>query len=183
MKTKISCGLVFISLLALSGCVVDGGRPPACAQKETCQRTLRSVQNWAAISDGIAEHVAITSLSLKRSIFISSSDNSEFAQTFASLLRSSLVQKGVPVSVSANDSLRLNFSVQSVKPMVVRHGFYGSSGLSKRGNLEVILTVSIAEGGSYILHSTQAYYVDQTDEAIFESILPPRSIRVIGSSK
>lgn len=178
MKNKFIFLFCLTSLLASTGCAVSDGRPSSCLQKEGCQKRLKSAKHWSAVADNVAEHVAITSLSLKRSVFVTSRDNSDFARAFTSLLRSSLAQKGAQVSASAKDSLQLQFSVLSVKPISVSNGIF-----AKQSPFEVVITVSIADGDNYIFHDTLPYYVDHSDGNIFESFGPSRLIPVSGSLK
>ena len=171
------------SCLQNEGCVSIEGRPAACLQNEGCQKKLKSVKHWSTLADSIAEDVAITSLSLKRGVFVGGGDNSEFSRGLASFLRSSLVQKGIQVSGQSKDTLQLNFSVQSVKPVLPRNTAFDLTGSHNRIPFEVVITVSIIDNGAFILHNSRSYYVDQVDQSIFEPYVAPRSIPVTGSLK
>lgn len=199
MKNQIALATTLLTALALAGCVSNKdrpvscfqnegcvsieGRPAACLQNEGCQKKLKSVKHWSTLADSIAEDVSITSLSLKRSVFVGGGDNSEFSRGLASFLRSSLVQKGVQVSGQSKDALQLNFAVQSVKPMPPRNSTFDPTGSYNRTPFEVVITVSIIDNGAFILHNSRTYYVDQVDQNIFEPYVPSRLIPVTGSLK
>lgn len=182
-KTTLVTMLLIALALAVAGCASNQGRPASCLQNEDCPKKLKSARHWSALADGIAEDVAITSLSLKRGVFVGSGDNSEFSRGFASFLRSSLVQKGVQVSGQSKDSLQLNFAVQSIKPMITTDIVSDLTGSYRNTPFEVVITVSIMENGAFILHNSRTYYVDQVDQSIFEPVVPPRIIPVTGSLK
>ncbi len=45
---------------------------------------------------------------------------------------------------------------------------------------ELILTTTVSTGGRYLARKTDVYYVEEEDATLFASVLPPRTVKVVG---
>jgi len=45
---------------------------------------------------------------------------------------------------------------------------------------ELILTTTVSTGGRYLARKTDVYYVEEADTSLFASLVPHRTVKVVG---
>lgn len=113
---KLSFGIVItITASILTGCAIHDGRPPVATFDSAPEYKLKSVKHWQVVADDISNQIAPVAKSGGQAVFIPSSTTTSFGKVFPSLLRSSLVSKGVAVSPSPSGALQVNVNVEEVR--------------------------------------------------------------------
>lgn len=132
-----------VMVLALWGCA-QATIPLASAPPLYEQYKLQSADHWDTVAEGVASRVQKTLEDrpdlIGKPIYIAPPNDGIFTRTFASLLRSRLVSKGMQVSeFNEPDGITLNYNVQ----MVLHDSGRGDYGLG-------LANLGIAVGGVFV---------------------------------
>lgn len=205
MSRKIKVLGALIALTLINGCAIHDGRPAPANINVTDEQKLKSVKHWEVVADDVSDTIAKAAINSKTSVYIKSDDKTAFDKVFPSYLRSKLLAKGVNVSASEQNALRVDLNVEAVRHVILNRYKPGSlsalaagvlvlrdstdstratigslaalaigadviasyNEVTKRPSTEVVLTTSIQKDSNYLVHRTDAYYIDSVDSTLF----------------
>jgi len=117
MNKIILSSTVIISLLSFNACSYKYTESPLATNFETSkQKKLQAASHWKIISEDLAKSV-VEKIGLKNSIYISKPNNDlKFEKSMHKLLITSLVNKGMNVSIKrTSKDILVNLDVEAIK--------------------------------------------------------------------
>lgn len=167
--------------------------PEPSGYGHTTQATMQSVQHWQVLADDVADqirrHFDSPEESEVRRFYVNKGDvNTPFARGFHDLLISSMVEEGMLVSDQDFDGVtKIDYDVQVVNHKanrgkgrpgtglgnLLREGIVvfrdvvtlGAVSSEKVPHSEVLISVSILERNTFLMHRTDSYYINDPDFA------------------
>ena len=185
MPSHVTLRLVPLALV-LASCASPAWVPDPQPFPPSVQLVPKASKHWAMIANDIAANVKSAMVQMDsdklRSIYVADySPDSVFEEAFRNMLMTGLTRQGLPVTNKPQDTLRLEYQAQ-----LVRHGSARGSAPSH----EVIVSSWIESGGHHILRTTDSYYLEEADVALYAEprvaqypLVPVREYRVVGVGK
>lgn len=174
---------LYCAVAALVGCAAT----PAPLVENfpiTSQKKVRSAGHWNQLTRDVVEQTVASlqkaGATQQTTLYVAPANNpSEFEQALHDFVVTELVQKGWRVLQKDNAMLTLDYHSQVIKHKSERP-FGGPT------PIELVLTTTVSNLGSYISRKTDVYYVEESDTALFyglnrnPSVVYATSMKVVG---
>ena len=161
------------------------------------QDKLQSADHWDTVANGVANRVQQTLEDrpdlIGRPLYVRPPNDGVFVRTFASLLRSRLVSKGMQVTETPeSDSIFVNFNVMlvlhdesrgdwgvSIAGLGVAIGNVFTGGSTSPSDHEVVINTTMVSNNRYAMSLSQVCYINDADWMLY---FDPAMLRQEGES-
>jgi|GEM_PF-1977578 hypothetical protein len=161
------------------------------------QDKVQSADHWDTVANSVANRVQQTLEDrpdlIARPLYVQPPNNGVFVNTFASLLRSRLVSKGMQVSEKPEpDSLFINFNAQlvlhdesrgdsgiSIAGLGVALGNVFTGGSTSPSDHELVINTAMVSNNRYVMSLSQVCYINDADWMLY---FDPAILRQQGES-
>ncbi|CUA81998.1 hypothetical protein Ga0061063_0846 [Gulbenkiania indica] len=168
--------------IALTGCAYQA-TPLKVMPPVAMQQPAAPDPHWDGLAEKVARHVqAGLAVAPDQPVTVRAENSSPFSRALLSMLKTHLLALGVPVSEGpALMEVRLETQVLPYHGKTAAYPRNGSGEGVKDGT-EVLVNTSLTQGGRYLSRTSDLYYIEGADAALYLPAAPVygKTIQVVG---